>query len=58
MMQMSKAVTLGLAILAFMPCRAAEESQKPMMKAVIIHEVRRPGSVKVHRRAPAGAEGE
>lgn len=38
MIQTSKRLTLGLAVLAILPCRAADESQKPMMKAVIIHE--------------------
>lgn len=38
MIRTSKRLTLGLAVLAILPCRAADESQKSMMKAVIIQE--------------------
>lgn len=38
MIRTSKRLTLGLAVLAILPCRAADELQKSMMKAVIIHE--------------------
>jgi NADPH:quinone reductase-like Zn-dependent oxidoreductase len=38
MMQTLKRLALGLAILAILPCRAADQPPKPMMKAVIVRE--------------------